>query len=256
MQKIAFFTLWTIAVFANSALGATPEDAQSKPKFDAFIGLGPYAQSQPYLGADPLILPTPVVFFDNRLVYVRWARVGMYVYGKQNWGISLTAQPRPWAYRAEDSPQLSGMAERKASWEGGIALGGKNRLGFAELTYFHDLLDRSNGSLIRLEVGKSFTIGRWYHMPSVYIIRYSGSMLNYYYGVTPQESQPQRLPYQAKAGINAALQHFLMLEINTRWYASANFRIDYLAPEITRSPLVDDHWMASAMLSLLYKFKY
>lgn len=256
MKKITYLSLMVFSIFTTSVLGAETPQAQAKPKIDAYAGLGPYVQSQPYRDADPLILPTPVIFFDNRLVYVRWTRVGLYVYGKQNWGVSLTAQPRPWGYQAEDSQQLAGMAERKPSWEGGIALGGKSRLGFAELTYFHDMLDRSNGSLTRLEVGKSFTFGRWYHLPSIFIIRYSDAMMNYYYGVRPQEGTPQRPAYEAKAGVNAALQYFGMVEVSAHWYASANLRIDYLATEITRSPIVDDQWMGSAMVSVLYKFKY
>ncbi|KPJ91931.1 MAG: hypothetical protein AMJ53_10415 [Gammaproteobacteria bacterium SG8_11] len=229
-------------------------DPAPKPKIDAYVGAGPYVQSQPYQAADPIVLPTPVIFFDNRLLYVRWTRVGLYVYGKQNWGISLTAQPRPWGYQAEDSGQLSGMAERQPSWEGGIALGGKNRLGFAEVTYFHDILDHSNGSLLRLEIGKTITRGRWFHIPSLFVIRYSDSMLNYYYGVRPQESTTLRPAYEAKADVNFALQHFFMYELNKSWFLSANIRIDYLASEITQSPIVDDQWMGSAMVSLLYKF--
>lgn len=256
MDKITYVSLLALTAFASGVLGAETPQPQAKPKIDAYAGLGPYVQSQPYQDADPLILPSPVIFFDNRLVYVRWTRVGLYVYGKQNWGISLTAQPRPWGYQAEDSPQLAGMAERKPSWEGGIALGGKNRLGFAELTYFHDMLDRSNGSLIRLEVGKSFTVGRWYHLPSVFIIRYSDAMMNYYYGVRPQESTLQRPAYEAKAGVNAALQYFGMVEVSPHWFVSANLRIDFLAAEITDSPITDDQWMGSAMASVLYKFQY
>jgi len=41
-----------------------------------------------------------------------------------------------------------------------------------------------------------------------------------------------------------------------QWFLSANVRIDYLASEITQSPIVDDQWMASGMVSLLYKFSF
>lgn len=254
MCRTSIFTGLIIAVFATAGLAEESTEKDSKPKIDTYVGAGPYVQTQPYQGADPIVLPTPVIFFDNRLLYVRWTRVGLYVYGKQNWGISLTAQPRPWGYQAEDSEQLSGMAERLSNWEAGVAIGGKNQLGFAELTYFHDVQNRSEGSLVRLEIGKSFTNGRWYNMPSLFVIRYSDALLNYYYGVRPQESTVQRPAYEAKAGINFALQHFFMYEMSKHWFLSANLRIDYLASEITQSPIVDDQWMGSAMVSLLYKF--
>ncbi|MGD8592818.1 MAG: MipA/OmpV family protein [Gammaproteobacteria bacterium] len=256
MRGMSFFAVVTCGVFAHAVLAAQPREPAAKPKIDTYVGAGPYVQTQPYQDADPIALPTPVIFFDNRLLYVRWTRVGLYVYGKQNWGVSLTAQPRPWGFQGEDSARLSGMAERLPSWEAGVALGGKNPLGFAELTFFHDILDRSNGSLVRLEIGKTFTSGRWFHMPSLFVIRYSDAMLNYYYGVRPQESIPQRPAYEAKAGINFALQHFFTFEMTKQWFVSANVRIDYLAATITRSPIVDDQWMGSAMASLLYKFAF
>jgi outer membrane protein len=256
MRKTPFLVVLLVTAFTRVGLAAQATEPANKTKIDTHIGAGPYVQSQPYQDADPLVLPTPVIFFDNRLLYIRWTRVGLYVYGQQNWGISLTAQPRPWGYQAEDSARLTGMAERLPGWEAGIALGGKNRLGFAELTYFHDVQNHSNGSLTRLEIGKTFTSGRWFHMPSLYVIRYSDALLNYYYGVRPQESTIQRPTYDAKAGINFALQHFVMVEMTKQWFWSANIRIDYLASEITHSPIVDDQWMGSGMLSLLYKFTF
>ena len=66
----------------------------------------------------------------------------------------------------------------------------------------------------------------------------------------------QRPAYEAKAGINVALQHFLMYGMSKHWFLSANLRIDYLAAEITQSPIVNDQWMGSAMVSLLYKFSF
>ena len=41
------------------------------------IGLGAYTQSQPYKGASNLLLPSPVIFFDNSIVYTRWSRFGL-----------------------------------------------------------------------------------------------------------------------------------------------------------------------------------
>lgn len=256
MCKTEFSGLLLGILIANCSFAAETTREAASNQNNAYIGAGPYIQSQPYQGAAPLVLPTPVIFFDNRLVYVRWTRIGLYVFGKQNWGVSLTAQPRPWGYEGTDSSWLSGMEQRQPSWEGGVAIGGKNRWGFAELTYFQDVLNRSNGSLVRLELGKTVTSGRWFNMPSVYVIRYSDAMLNYYYGVRPQESTLQRPVYDAKAGINFALQHFLMFEMSKHWFFCANARVDYLASEITRSPLVDDQWMGSVMVSLLYKFVY
>ena len=246
--------LMTIAL-ANVGV-AEEQPSTGDTKYEAHLGAGPYIQSQPYRGADPKVVPSPVIFFDNRLFYVRWARVGMYFYGGENWGASVTAQPRPFGYRAKDSPALAGMAERQNSWEAGFAVAGRNDVGFAELTYFHDILDRSTGSLARLELGTSIASGRWLHVPSILVLWFSDSFNDYYYGVRPEESTAQRPAYSAEAGINFALQEFVMVPLSKDWFVSAEVRADYLASTITSSPIVDDRWMLSGMVSLLYRFTF
>lgn len=97
--------------------------AESKQKLT--LGFGPYVQSEPYKGADDLLLPSPVIFFDNGVVYARWSRFGLYFLGEKQkeyaWGFSLTAQPRTLRYKASDSSYLNGMDERKSTFEGGLA---------------------------------------------------------------------------------------------------------------------------------------
>lgn len=246
--------LMTVAL-ANVCVAEEQTSADDQ-KSDAHVGAGPYIQSQPYRGADPEVLPSPVIFFDNRLFYVRWARVGMYFYGGENWGASVTAQPRPFGYRAKDSPALAGMAERQNSWEAGFAVAGRNDIGFAELTYFHDILDRSNGSLVRLELGTSISSGRWLHVPSVFVLWFSDSFNDYYYGVAEDESTADRPAYRAEAGVNFAIQEFVMVHLSGDWFASAEVRADYLDSTIRSSPIVGDQWMLSGMISLLYRFTF
>ena len=69
-------------------------------KDDTYIGLGPYFQTQPYKDADPVVLASPVIFFDNSLFYVRWTRVGMYFYGQKGEKLHATQHTIvPWFMR-------------------------------------------------------------------------------------------------------------------------------------------------------------
>ena len=251
MKKILFPLLLLVSAHVLADKAEQPEASDQR----TYVGVGPYIQSQPYRDADPVVVPTPVVFFDNRLFYVRWTRVGMYVYGGDNWGVSLTAQPRPYGYEADDADILQGMEERKNSWEAGFAIGGKNELGFAELTWFNDILGHSNGSLARLELGKVISSGRWTLVPSLYLIGFSGRFNDYYYGVEPDEATAVRPAYSAKAGINLALQSFLMVDLSESWHLQANLRLDYLDDTISDSPIVEDDWMVSGMLAIAYSFQ-
>lgn len=216
------------------------------------LGVGPYFQSQPYEGADAVMTPTPVLFYDNRLFYVRWTRVGMYLAGGDNWGYSITAQPRPFGYQSSDADVLAGMEERKSSWEAGFALAGQNELGFAELSLFTDILSRSGGTLARLELGRVIKRGRWTLVPSFMAIHFDKAFNDYYYGVDVDEVTATREAYSAGQGFNLALQNFVNYQLTAEWSLQGNLRIDYLNGTISKSPIVDNDWMVSGMVSLAY----
>ncbi len=254
-MSVTRVTTLLFAAFSFARITVAAADSQETPhEKQAYLGAGPYMQSQPYEGADAFTLASPVVFFDNRRFYMRWMRLGMYLYGERNWGISVTAQPVPLQYEASDSRALAGMEDRENSWEAGFAIGGENDLGFAELSLFHDLLGNSNGTKLRLELGKVLKSGRWTLVPSVLAIGLSGSFNDYYYGVRDSEATPTRPAYSAGSGIDLAAQTYLMYDITPRWHILGNIRADYLSSEITDSPIVDQDWMLSGMISVLYSF--
>ncbi len=243
-------------LFSALVQAGESSDQEAEEKTTVYIGAGPYIQSQPYEGADPLVLASPVGIFDNRLFYVRWARLGMYFYGGDNWGMSITAQPRPFGYRTADSPALAGMADRNTSWEAGLAISGKNKAGFAELVGFQDILGNSNGYMTRLELGKLIPAGRWFFQPSLYLLYYSDRFNNYYYGVRDNEATASRPAYRAGGGLNLAAQTYIMYDFSKHWHFLGNVRIDYLSSQIRNSPIVGDDFMISGLLSVLYSFDY
>lgn len=256
MKTFLLIILLTLSLFSDEVAPTTA--LQTKQK--VLIGGGPYVQSQPYSGADSLILPTPVIFFDNKLFYVRWTRVGIYFMGQSgedfSWGASITAQPRPFGYKSEDSEALHGMDQRKNSWEAGLSLAAEYKQFFSEFLVLHDILDASNGYMVRAELGTSIKTGNWSFYPSVLAIYRSDKFNNYYYGVTQKESNALHPFYEAKAGMDYAIQTFIKYNFNTKWSTLINLRADQLSNQAYESPIVDTKQMYSGMVSLLYTFEY
>lgn len=254
----SFFTILLLSTFLFSQEKAPITTLQTKQK--VLIGAGPYVQSQPYDGADALLLPTPVIFFDNKLFYVRWTRVGLYFMGHSgddfSWGASLNAQPRPFGYKAEDSTVLAGMDERKNSWEAGLSLAAEYKTVFAELLVLHDILDASNGYMVRAELGNSFKYEKWGFYPSFLAIYRSDKFNDYYYGVTQEESTPTRPFYRADGGMDYAAQTFIKYNFTNSWSTLINLRADLLSQEASNSPIVSSSQMYSGMVSLIYTFEY
>jgi len=239
-------------------------------KDDVTLGAGPYFQTQPYKDADPVVLATPVVFFDNALFYVRWTRVGMYFYGQsgdeQSWGLSLTAQPQILGYYEsaaltqlggrKPTPVLQGMQERESGWEAGLSAAYSRGGFFAEFVALQDVTDRSNGTKLRLELGRSFGAGDWYFVPSILAVWLSQPFADYYFGVRPAEADPalNRPAYRSDAALNLAVQTYVNYDISAHWHLLGNLRADRFADTVADSPLVGTRIMLSGMLSLLYSF--
>lgn len=239
-------------------------------KDDIFIGAGPYFQTLPYKGAEPVMLGSPVIFFDNALFYVRWTRVGMYFYGqkgdKQSWGLSLTAQPQILGYYKNSTmtqigshkptPILQGMPDRESGWEAGVAASYTRGDFFAEFLVLQDITDQSNGTKLRLELGEGFRTGKWYFVPSVLAVWLSQPFTNYYYGVRKDDVDLSlgRSAYRADAALNLALQTFIKYDLSEHWHLLADLRADRFANTVVSSPLVDERMMYSGMVSMLYSF--
>ncbi len=216
------------------------------------VGAGPYLQTQPYQGADPFLLPSPVIFLEYEVLYIRWSRAGVYFAGGEHWGASVMIQPRTFGYRADDASILEGMARRKRSWEGGLSLAAKNDHGFVEFCYLHDLLNSSNRALAQMEIGTTLERGAWSFTPTATLLWLSQGYNDYYYGVRKSEATADRAAYRAHDGFNIALQSYISYTINDTFSLLTNLRLDLLDHTIVKSPIVDDIFIYSAMVSLLY----
>ncbi len=252
----------TMKYFLILLLGISLCAAQETEKpLKAYLGAGPYFQTQPYEDASMQTVASPVIFFDNSLIYIRWTRVGFYFLGQSSeelsWGFSLTAQPRPYNYESTDADILADMDDRKTSWEGGISFAASNAYGYIELLVAKDLLHNSDGMVSTLEIGKKIKSGSWTFVPAASVIHYDSAFNDYYYGVTQDEENLLigRPAYQAKSGINFAVQSYIMYDVADQWHLFGNLRADYHDDAVTNSPIVDQQMMYSGLISLLYSFE-
>ncbi len=224
------------------------------------LGLGPYIQTQPYHGVAPIFVPSPVIFFDNGIAYVRWTRFGVYFLGEKNddfaWGFSLTAQPRPYSYKASDSQALTGMEDKKSSLEGGVALSMQaDKLSF-EIMILSDILDRHDAWILKSEIGYMFHLGSVSFYPSAIFIYESHDFIDYYYGVKANEATSFRPQYSGHNGLQVGAQTYISYPLTDKLSAFFNIRVDKLPQEASNSPLVKDGYITSGLASLLYTFEY
>ncbi len=222
------------------------------------IGVGPFIQTQPYKDVDNIILPSPVIFFDNSIFYIRWSRAGLYFLGEKNddfsWGLSFTIQPRPLGYDASD---IQGMDERKNTLEGGLAFSAKTQKAYIEVMALTDILDRYDSWLLKTEIGYDIEYGKFSFYPSIIAIYQSSKFMNYYYGVTKGEAQKRgESEYIAGGGLQLGVQTYIKYPLTTNFSVLVNIRADKLPSSATKSTIVEDDYIYSGLASLIYTFEY
>ncbi len=237
-----------------------PLNADEK-KQKVTIGAGPYIQSQPYKDVSDIIIPSPVVFFDNGVVYIRWSRAGVYFLGEKNddyaWGFSITGQPRPNNYKPSDSTTLTGLSEKKSSLEAGLAFSAKIGDSYIESMLLTDILDRYESWIFKTEVGYDFTLGDFSLYPSLIFIYQSAEFINYYYGISQEDSTTSAYDiYTADNGLQLGFQTYIKYPFSDKLSALINLRYDRLSKEATASPIVQDDYIYSGLVSLIYTFEY
>jgi outer membrane protein len=237
---------------------STLNAAEDKQKVT--LGVGPYIQTQPYQGADAIFVPSPVIFFDNSLFYIRWSRFGMYFLGAKHddfaWGFSLTAQPRTYGYKASDAKILKGMDERKTTFEGGIAFSASYGDRYIEMMALTDMLNRYDSWTFKTEIGDEYHAGNFSFYPSLIVIYQSEKFLNYYYGVKTSEATLQRPAYTPKDGLLLGVQTYIKYPFTDKLATLINIRADYIPQTAYESPIVKDKYIYSGLLSLIYTFEY
>jgi len=224
------------------------------------LGLGPYIQTQPYKDVDPILVPSPVIFYDNSLVYARWTRFGIYFLGEKtdnsSWGLSLSIQPRPYGYLGSDSAFLEGMDERKNSFEGGLALSMQKEKTFFELMFFTDVLHKNKAYILKAELGYEYKSGDLSLYPGLSAHYQSSDFLNYYYGVKQNEVNAQRTFYAPNGGYGFSLHSYIQYSLTKQLSLFSHIKVEKLSKEAKESPLVEDATITSGLLSLIYTFDY
>ncbi len=226
-------------------------------KENFYLGVGPYIQTQPYKGLSSRLYTSPVIFFDNKIFYIRWSELGVYIAGESkdnySWGLSIAAQPLTLGYRANRSTELNGMSNKNNTVEGGLELDVKYKNLLFSLTTFHDLLGNNNSYDGHFQIGTTLHVKKITFYPSILITYYTKHFNNYYYGVTKNETRSWRPFYQASGGFNYACETYIKYPLTKKLQILSNFEIQYLNKSIQNSPIVNSAYIYSALVSVIYK---
>jgi outer membrane protein len=211
---------------------------------------------RPYVGADNSILPIPLVELSYKKFYLQGIRAGFHLFEKGDVTLDARARFVFAGLDPDDSPALEGMAERKSSVEGGLALEwrpGKYQL---SATAYTDLLGRSGGQQVGLDFSRGWTFARyrWGLTPSIGVVWQSSEIVDYYFGVDPEEARPGRPPFQGQSAFNFRAALLVFFRLTARVNMVGLLRVQRLDNEISSSPIVDKPRGYFGLLGVNYTF--
>jgi outer membrane protein len=216
------------------------------------VGGGAFIQTSPYAGVDTKVYPAPVVAYEGKRFYVRSAIVGYRIISENGLMIGPQVEPRVEGYNADDSPFLNGMRDRNWSVDGGVNIEAATPVGLLGVSIVTDLLGRSCGQEVQFRYLIMFPALGFHLIPSGGVSWESEKLVDYYYGVKPSEARPGRPAYEPGQAFDPFLRLVIRRKLTKHWSLFSDARYEWLASEITDSPIVSKDYQFSITAGALY----
>jgi len=216
------------------------------------VGGGGYIQTEPYAGVDARVYPAPVVTYEGEHFYVRGATVGYRPLSENGLMIGPMVQPRIQGFSGDDSPFLTGMQDRHWSIDAGVNIEAATPVGLLGVSVVSDLLGRYRGQEVEFRYMIMLPVLGFELIPSGGVRWESDSLVDYYYGVRPKEARPGRPAYQGEQAFDPFLRLAIRHKLTKHWSLFSDTQYEWLASEITNSPIVSKDHQVSFAAGVLY----
>ncbi len=216
------------------------------------VGGGAFVQTSPYVGVDARVYPAPVVAYEGKRLYVRSAIVGYRLISENGLMIGPLVQPRVEGFSEDDSPFLHGMRDRNWSVDGGVNVEAVTPVGLLGLSVVSDLLGRNRGQEVEFRYLIMLPVLGFHLIPSGGVRWKSDNLVDYYYGVKPNEARPDRPAYEGEPAFDPFLRLVIRRKLTKHWSVFSDTHYEWLASAITNSPIVSKDHQFSITAGVLY----
>jgi outer membrane protein len=257
LKKILYILILVLTV--GAAFGRDVPVAEYTGTRDIFLaGAGAIITRNPHRGIGTESHGIPLFFYQKERLSLYGPMMNYSLLEDSGWEVRGLARMRFEGYEEDDSRYLWGMDDREWTLELGGSL--SRILGEARITadVSADVLNEHKGHQVRLSYNYDFrgaaNILDLLVTPSIGVTYRSRRLNDYYYGVRCDEAITGRPEYDVgdSTGLLTALR--LNYRLNEQWSVMSMAAVQWLGSEITDSPIVEKHYMASILLGIMYRF--
>ncbi|MCG6118760.1 MAG: MipA/OmpV family protein [Aquimonas sp.] len=243
-------TVSLLGLLAAAPLAAAAQEArQGPPRWS--VGAMTIVRDTPYAQADNDTLVVPLVQYEGERLYFRGLSLGWRLQPDGPVQVELIARARLDGFKAKDSPVFAGMATRQRSIELGASASTPVGPGRIEFAAFTDALDRSGGQELDLMWRGDFGRGPLRLQPEAGLRWQSSDLVDYYFGVRPEEAIAGRPAYRAGSALVPRVAFSSLVPLSGGWSLFARVSVDRLPSAIEDSPLVDRASERRAFIGIL-----
>lgn len=248
-----FGMILMLAVAAGARADEIEPDSGRKPA-EWFVGAGAIISSKPHIGLSTKVYPIPIFGYEGERLYLRGIVGGYRLFKGERWSLAPVLRPRFEGYDADDSAALAGMGDRSLSLDAGAEWSWLADWGLLGVALVTDVLGKHRGQELEFSYTALFSYGGFDFVPSAALRWRSRNLVDYYYGVRPEEEVPGRPAYRPDDTISPLVRLMLRRKLSQAWSAMGAVQYEWFGSEITNSPIIEDDYGVSFILGLTYTF--
>jgi len=221
--------------------GAQTTDDSVHKSLDGYLGAGAMVLPK-YVGSagsETKLVPLAIIEYKET-AYIHLNRAGVRLWSSRDKKLALgiAAEPRI-GFRPQDGPRLAGMAIRHDAIEGGPALEWELAPFALSAAYFTDWSDTSGGRSWRLSADRQLVDdGRWDISAYLDLDHADSRIVQYYFGVPPDEATAARPSYRPGATVISGLGLSGAYLLNKNHALLFGGELTYLGAAAADSPIV------------------
>jgi outer membrane protein len=247
-----------VGLVCPNLCGAQATDESTHKSLDGYLGAGPMVLPKYAGSADSETKLEPIAMIEYKeTAYIYLNRVGVRLWGSpdKKMALGIAAEPR-FGFKAGDGELLAGMSTRRDAIEGGPAFEWELPWFSLSAAYFTDWSNTSGGQSWRLSVDRQLVDkGRWDISTYLDLDRADASIVQYYFGVRPDEATATRPSYQPGATVMSDLGLFSAYKLNKNYALLFGGQLNYLGRAGADSPIVQQRTNVIGYFGLGLVFK-